>query len=215
MDSLLLSNEHHESLPQNISGEVYNDRQSFRDVNSGKFISRAVVAEVWQKLLEGTSEIVEVPEESIIKQKAVSYPSPQAKSRVISSYIGLGGIPLGGLDLIHNEIARKVYMGDEINWNKLVQTTLDAVKDDASKRGVSVLNRVETFENHASIKYKELRFNRHEIETELERSIDTSLESPERQHKNNEHKKTATIKVGSVLLGAVLQILSERKRRLF
>ena len=86
--------------------------------------------------------------------------SPQTShDRVIRSYVNAEGKPLAGFDELYQELNDKVAVGDETDWNNLVQTLRDAEKNNANSEGADTAKSLEAFEDFAHSKYKELRAN--------------------------------------------------------
>lgn len=68
--------------------------------------------------------------------------APNICDRVIRSYLNKDGIPLAGIQKLEQEIETKVSLGDETNWNNLVQTYRDSYKfylqNEADSTGASL-----------------------------------------------------------------------------
>jgi hypothetical protein len=156
-----------------------------------------------------------VPAAELPKVNPFDAAPSEASERVVRTYLNAEGKPLAGFDELNNELARKVAEGDDTNWDNLVQTLRDAVKNDSNKRyesqlkpqGDTVEDRIAAFEKYASKKYNELMLKKNggrvDIPPIVQQTPDVVLptDTPEKKKRWSKAKV-----IGASLLAGLLSV---------
>ena len=87
--------------------------------------------------------------------------SPEAGAQSdMGVYIDASGKPLIGIDALNNEMAKKVFEGDDANWDNLTSVLRNVIKQDAERRGAPVDERLADYDRYVARKREELETNK-------------------------------------------------------
>jgi hypothetical protein len=99
--------------------------------------------------------------------------APSASDRVVRAFLDKEGKPIADLSELNHIMATKVALGDESDWNNLVQTIRDQIKNVAGKtkdtdgNTIDVAEQLKAFEKHARQQYKLLKKNQNKDKGEI------------------------------------------------
>ena len=102
MEATSINDQFEEETSWQIKGEIYDDRQVFRNGETGRFMSRYDVMQIWNSLIVDTG-LIEDQHQDQTECHTWTFEEPLQKDRIIRSYINEKNIPLAGFDLLNQE----------------------------------------------------------------------------------------------------------------